>query len=100
MDEKKRSPLRNLILITEVGLAVIVPTILGLFLGRFLDRKFSTNCWLLILLFLGLAAGLTGAWRLLKAFAPKKEDDAKPEKYDLMEEWKSGRSEDDRPKDL
>ena len=90
MNDRNRSPLRNLILITEVGLAVIAPTVLGIFAGKAIDERFSTKFWLPILLALGLVAGLTGAWRLLKHFSPKKSDDEKPESYDLMEEWKKG----------
>ena len=92
-EEKKHPALRNLLLITEVGLSVIIPTLLMLFLGKWITEKSGQKIWIVLFLLLGLVAGGFAAWRLLKRFAPKKEDDRKKEEYDLMAEWH--RKEDD-----
>ena len=47
-----------------LGWAVIVPTLLFLFIGRWLDRSFATGIFFSApLLMLGAAIGLWSAWR-------------------------------------
>lgn len=79
--------LKNLILITEVGLAVILPAGLMLALGLWLRNRFGLTWPLIPLILLGLAGGLLSAWRLLKRFAPDPKKDTPRESYDLMQEW-------------
>jgi ATP synthase protein I len=56
--------LRGLGLVGSVGWMVVVPALLGAFLGRWIDRRLSTGIsWTLSLLFLGLVLGCTSAWR-------------------------------------
>jgi ATP synthase protein I len=56
--------LRGLSLVGSVGWMVVVPALLGAFLGRFIDRRIGTPVfWTLSLLFLGLTLGCTSAWR-------------------------------------
>ncbi|MBR4768285.1 MAG: AtpZ/AtpI family protein [Lachnospiraceae bacterium] len=87
--KKNASPLKNLILITEVGLSFILPFVIALFFGKWLDDKFQTKIFLIIFLVLGFFSGLTAMIHLIRHFAPKKADDVKEETYDLMEAWKS-----------
>ena len=50
-----------------VGWAVSIPTILGVFLGRWLDARFpGPPSWTLTLLLLGLALGCWNAWRWIR----------------------------------
>lgn len=83
MNRERNEVFRNLSLILEVGLTVIVPFVGFLFLGKWLDGKFGTRFLVVVLMLLGLSGGLAGAWRLLHA-AYRKEDEPE-EKYDLME---------------
>jgi ATP synthase protein I len=47
-----------------LGWAIIVPTLLGLFLGRWLDRSFGTGIFYSApLLMIGAAIGFWSAWR-------------------------------------
>jgi ATP synthase protein I len=47
-----------------LGWTIVVPTLLGVFLGRWIDRTFGTGIfWTGPLMMLGLAAGCWTAWQ-------------------------------------
>jgi ATP synthase protein I len=47
-----------------LGWTIVVPTLLGMFLGRWLDRRFGTGIfWTGPLLLVGLGIGCWAAWR-------------------------------------
>lgn len=53
-------------LIGAVGWSVVVPMLIGVLLGRLMDRKLETTYeWTLGLLVLGLAVGCYNAWRIV-----------------------------------
>lgn len=59
-----------------VGWSVIFPTLLGVFVGMWLDRHFSgSHSWTLILMLTGIFAGSTSAFFLLAKEMFKEEDD-------------------------
>lgn len=58
---------RNLALIGALGWTIVVPILIGIFAGRWLDRQFDSGIfWTLGLLVLGLAAGCTMAWKRME----------------------------------
>jgi ATP synthase protein I len=58
MEEKDRKFMRMLGVLSTVGITMVVATVIGYFLGVYLDRVFGTAPWLMILcLFFGIAAG-------------------------------------------
>ena len=62
--EGERSLGQNLALIGALGWTIVVPTLLGIFAGRWLDQAFHSGIfWTLGLLVAGLAAGCMFAWR-------------------------------------
>ena len=62
--EGERSLGQNLAMIGALGWTIVVPTLLGIFVGRWLDRTFHSGIfWTLGLLVVGLGAGCTFAWR-------------------------------------
>lgn len=62
--EGERSIARNLALIGALGWTIVTPTLIGVFVGRWLDRQFGSGLfWTLGLLVLGLALGCTLAWK-------------------------------------
>ena len=64
--EKGATFWRYLGLIGAVGWSVVVPMVLGVLLGRFIDSRGRTTFeWTLALLVLGLGFGCYNAWRLI-----------------------------------
>jgi ATP synthase protein I len=62
--EGERSIGQNLAMIGILGWTIVLPTLLGLFAGRWLDRQFHMGIfWTLGLLVVGLTAGCMLAWR-------------------------------------
>lgn len=74
--------LRNIVLISQFAICVMVPTFLCLALGIWLDKRFGT--WFTIpLLFIGMAAGARNAYVL--AMNTVRQDKAKKEKAEQAE---------------
>jgi ATP synthase protein I len=62
--EGERSLGQNLAMIGALGWTIVVPTLLGIFVGRWLDRTFLSGIfWTLSLLVAGLTVGCTFAWK-------------------------------------
>lgn len=77
----KASAFRNLVLISQVSLCVMVPTFLMLALGLWLDSKFGT--WFAVpLLLLGMAGGLRSAYILVKNVIEREEYHRKKKQED------------------
>mgnify|MGYP000020606293 CR=1 FL=1 len=65
---------RYLALLTELGLSVVVPTLLGALAGRWLDDRLGSAPLLLVLgLLLGLAGGARNAYGLVKRLMDKED---------------------------
>ena len=66
--EGERSIGQNLAMIGSLGWSVVVPTLIGTFAGRWLDRHFLTGIfWTLGLLVAGLGLGCGIAWRRIRS---------------------------------
>ena len=62
--EGERPLAQNLALIGTLGWLLVIPTLLGTFLGRFLDRRLGGNVtFTAALMFLGVVAGSWLIWR-------------------------------------
>jgi ATP synthase protein I len=62
--EGERSIGQNLAMIGALGWTIVIPTVMGIFAGRWLDRTFNMGVfWTLGLLVAGLALGCTLAWK-------------------------------------
>jgi ATP synthase protein I len=60
----ERSIGQNLAMIGALGWTIVTPTLIGVFVGRWLDRTFVSGVfWTLGLLVAGLAIGCWLAWR-------------------------------------
>lgn len=61
--ETENSALTGLALFGIVGWSVMIPTLLGLALGIWIDRRFPVPySWTLMLLLLGISLGCLNAW--------------------------------------
>jgi ATP synthase protein I len=66
--EGERSIGQNLAMIGALGWAIVTPTLVGIFAGRWLDRMFGSGIfWTLGLLVAGLSLGCALAWRRIRA---------------------------------
>lgn len=61
-----RNVYQALTMITQFGINMLVPVFLCSFAGMFLDRKFGTSFWMILLFFVGTLAGFTNVFRFAK----------------------------------
>ncbi len=57
---------RALMMISQFGINMLVPIFICSFAGMFLDRKFGTSYWMVVLFFAGALAGLTNVLRFAR----------------------------------
>ncbi|MBQ7954474.1 MAG: AtpZ/AtpI family protein [Lachnospiraceae bacterium] len=62
----ERSVFRSLALISQFSINMIVPMVLCMFLGLFLDKKLDTSYWTIILFFVGALAGFNSIYKMAK----------------------------------
>lgn len=75
---KKNAWVKGLLMITQIGITMLAPIFLCLFVGLFLNDTFDTIYAVPILLILGIAASFRNAYHLTKSFYAKqkqKEDE-------------------------
>ncbi|MGE0418780.1 MAG: AtpZ/AtpI family protein [Acetobacteraceae bacterium] len=67
LHEGEPSVARNLARIGVLGWIIVVPSLVGILLGHWLDRIFATGIfWTAPLLFAGLALGCWSAWKWVR----------------------------------
>lgn len=76
MSRNKKHPLANLALLTHIGISMFVPIFGCFFLGRYLDRVFSTgNILLLIFTILGVLTAFRNLFMIGTESGAKRKDD-------------------------
>ncbi len=81
MEEKDRNLIRMLGVLSTVGLTMVFATVIGLFIGLWLDSKFGTSPWLTALFFLlGLIAGFRNLFTHVKRSQEELDKKSKDEK--------------------
>ena len=65
---------KSLALITQFGINMIVPIFLCMFIGIFLDRKLGTSYIVIIMFFLGAAAGARNVYMFAKGIYDNPKD--------------------------
>lgn len=79
-NNKKKSTLQYLSLITQLGISSITPIILGVLLGQYLDKKIGTQgVFSIILLILGALTAINNIYRLASPKDKSEEDNQKKE---------------------
>lgn len=61
-----RNVYQALMMISQFGINMLVPIFICSFAGMFLDWKFGTSFWMVLLFFLGALAGFTNVFRFAK----------------------------------
>lgn len=75
----KKSVYQSITLITQFSINMMVPIFICTFLGIWLDKKFSTGFWVIVLFFLGALAGFRNIYIAAKQIYDKKDEDKKDE---------------------
>lgn len=66
-NKNNKDTLRNLALVTQIGLSVITPILIGVYLGQLLDKKFGLNgVFSITFIVIGAAAGFLNIFNLSK----------------------------------
>ncbi|MDD6571617.1 MAG: AtpZ/AtpI family protein [Thermoflexaceae bacterium] len=77
---KKKNFLRNFAMISQLSINILVPTFLCLLAGMWIDAKFETSYWSVILLIIGVLAGGKSAYdTAVNALRMEREEQEKPE---------------------
>ena len=61
-----RSVFQSLTMISQFGINMLVPILACSFLGIFLDKKLGTSCFVILLFFIGAAAGARNIYRFAR----------------------------------
>lgn len=61
-----RNVYQALTMIMQFGINMLVPIFLCSFAGMYLDRKFNTSFWMILLFFVGTLAGFTNVFRFAR----------------------------------
>lgn len=84
---------RAMTMISQFGINMIVPIVLCSFLGMWLDRKFGTNYWMVILFFVGAVAGGRNVWVFArKIFMQTDTKRKRPDKTETRDDQKAKRN--------
>ncbi len=66
---KNKGILKGLALLASMGISMVVSTFIGLLIGIYLDRAFSTKPWFtIIFLIFGIAAGFRNIYLITKRY--------------------------------
>jgi len=67
MDENKKNLIKSLGTVSSMGISVVVAIVIGIVIGRQLDKWFGTDPWLFfIFLFFGIIAGFRNIYIITK----------------------------------
>ena len=81
MEEKDRKLLRMLGVLSTVGLTMVFATVIGLFIGLWLDAKFGTSPWFTgLFLLLGIIAGFRNLFVYVRKSQKELDDQSKDKK--------------------
>ncbi|MDP2690249.1 MAG: AtpZ/AtpI family protein [Deltaproteobacteria bacterium] len=67
--EEEPGVFKGLATLSSMGIAMVVSTLIGLLIGIYLDKVFSTKPWFtIIFLILGIAAGFKNIYEMIKKY--------------------------------
>lgn len=71
-----RSVYQSLAMIGQFGINILVPVLVCSFLGILLDKKLGTSCFVIILFFVGAAAGFRNIYHFSKKLFEKESSES------------------------
>ncbi len=73
MKNDKVKILQNLSLLSYIGIMMLVPILVAVYLGNFLDKKFDTgHIFLMIFILLGVTSGFLNVYKIVMKDIKKK----------------------------
>jgi len=75
--KKDRNVYRMLAMVTQFGIHMIVPIFMCSFVGIYIDRKLGTSFFMILLFFLGAAAGFRNIYILATRETHNKEEEGR-----------------------
>lgn len=77
-NKKNRGMYKNLALVSQVGLNILIPILLGIYAGRYLDKKFNKDMiFTMVLLIIGAMSGFMNLFKLVDRQKPDNKDEEK-----------------------
>ena len=70
----RRIVFQSLAMVTQFGINMLVPIFLCSFLGLFIDEKFGTDFWFILLFFLGAIVGFRNVYIFAKRIYSEKSE--------------------------
>lgn len=72
-EDKNRNALKNLTLISQIGISMITPILLGVFIGQIIDRRIGTEgIFVIVFLLIGAGGGFLNLFKLTGFFKDKR----------------------------
>ena len=69
MEEDNKGFLKRMVWMSSLGISMALATFVGLYIGVYLDRVFSTDPWFtIIFLIIGIVAGFRNIYTLIKKY--------------------------------
>lgn len=71
--EDNRSALKNLALISQLGISMVTPILLGVYIGQWIDGRMGTKgIFMLVFILLGVGGGFMNLFKITGAFKNKR----------------------------
>lgn len=72
-NDRNRSALKNLALISQIGISMITPIILGLWIGGWIDKWLGTNSvFAIVFMLLGVGGAFVNLFKITGAFKDRR----------------------------
>lgn len=72
-DSNNKSPLKNVALISQVGISMVVPILLGIYIGQWIDKWVGTQgAFMIIFMILGVGGGFMNLFKITGMFDNKR----------------------------
>lgn len=71
MKKETRQVFKSFTMVSQIGISMLAPIFMCVFIGYYLDKRFSTGFWFILFLLLGIGAAFRNVYILTKPFYEK-----------------------------